>query len=79
MNKFNLNTCEFHILHNLDINETTIQDDVNIFYKRIEKPIMDDDEEFWLSHKQKRRNQTLDAILREANNSEGSDMPSDEA
>lgn len=40
MNKFKLNTSEFHILQNIDKHESRIKDDVNIFYKRIEKQIL---------------------------------------
>ena len=78
LNKFQLSTCEFHILQNLDKLETRVNDDVNIFYKRIEKQILEKNDEFWLRIKQRRRYQTLDALKQEQNNSEGSDWPSDE-
>ena len=62
LNKFQLSTCEFHILQNLDKLETRVNDDVNIFYKRIEKQILEKNDEFWLRIKQRRRYQTLDAL-----------------
>ena len=46
LNKFMINTCEFHILKNLDQHETRVKDKVNIFYKTIETCILDKNEEF---------------------------------
>ena len=79
LNKFQLSACEFHILQNIDKHENRIKDDVNIFYKRIEKQILDKDDEFWLKIKYRRKSMTLNAIAMEINNSEESEAPSDES